>query len=209
MPTSPTSPYPPNCYYGNNKLEFVNAAQSSCGALEVNGLSGFGQQFSKSNNDTQQANGFLNGLGDHFQNGVPNEADPASDLLPGILSSLEINDFDNKKHGLTSSLGGGNSIWSDNVLFSPVLGNSNGSNNVSYGWGPPGSKVTSPQPWADSQTMKSTTFQDITSAVVSTIQKPLSPAHDVSVRPNFKLKIFKGKNDLKPPHGNEAVTMRK
>ena len=148
----------------------------------MNGLSGFGHQFGKSNNDAPQTNGFLNGLGNHFQNGVPNEADPAADLidgLPGILSSLDINDFDNKKPNLTSSLGGGNSIWSD--MFSPVLGNSNGSNNVSYGWGPPGSKVTSPQPWADTQTMKSTTFQDITGAVVSTMQKPHSPAHDVSV----------------------------
>ena len=134
----------------------------------MNGLSGFGQQFTKPNNDFPQANGFLNGLTDHFQNGVPNEPDSGSDLLDGMLSSLEVNDFDsNKKHSL-SSLGGGNSIWSDNVLmFSPVLGNSNGSNNVSYGWGPPGSKVTSPQPWVDSQTMKSTTFQDMTGAKVS------------------------------------------
>ena len=117
----------------------------------MNSLSGFGQQFSKPTNDIPQTNGFLNGVNDHFhQNGgVPDEADSAADLidgLPGMLSSLEVNDFDsNKKHSLPT-LGGGNSIWSDIVLFSPIF-NSNGSNNVSYGWGPPGSKVTSPQPY--------------------------------------------------------------
>ena len=183
MPTSPTSPYPPNYYYNNSKVEFVSTAQNSCGALEVNGLSGFGQQFTKPNNDFPQANGFLNGLTEHFQNGIPNEPDSGSDLLdglPGMLSSLEVNDFDSSKKHSLSSLGGGNSIWSDNVLYSPVLGNSNGSNNVSYGWGPPGSKVTSPQPWVDSQTMKSTTtFQDMTSAMVSTIQNRRTAHYEV------------------------------
>lgn len=171
IPTSPTSPYPPSYYY-NNKVEFVSAAQNSCGALEVNGLSGFGQQLNKPS-DIPQANGFLNGFTDPFENGLPNDADSASDLidgLTGVFSSLEVKDFDSNKKPSLSSLGGGNSIWSDNVLYSPVLGNSNGSNNVSYGWGPPGSKVTSPQPWTDAQTMKSTTFQDVPGAMVSRVQ---------------------------------------
>lgn len=159
MPTSPTSPYPPAYYYNTNKVEFVSAAQNSCGALEVNGLSGFGQQLSKPD-DIPQANGFLNGFTDPFGNGLPNDDDSTSDLidgLSGVFSSLEVKDFDSNQKPSLSSLGGGNSIWSDS--FSPVLGNSNGSNNVSYGWGPPGSKVMSPQPWADAETMKSTTHQ--------------------------------------------------
>ena len=176
MPTSPTSPYPPTSYYysnsnySNSKVEFVSTAQNSCGALEMNGLCGFGQPFTKPN-DAPQSNGFLNGFSDQFENGLPHDGDHDNmmDGLPEMLSSLEVKDFDNnKKLSLSSSFGGGTSIWSDNAsLFSPVLSNSNGSNNVSYGWGPPGSKVTSPQPWADSQTMKSATFQDMTDAMVS------------------------------------------
>lgn len=173
MPTSPTSPYPPTYYNNsnNNRVEFVSAAQNSCGALEMNGLCGFGQPFSKPN-DVPQSNGFLNGFSDPFENGLPHEGDSGTDLmdgLAGMFPSLEVKDFDSsKKLSLSSSFGGGTSIWSDNPsLFSPVLSNSNGSNNVSYGWGPPGSKVTSPQAWADTQTMKSTTFQDMTGAMVS------------------------------------------
>jgi len=173
IPTSPTSPYPPNYYYTNNKVEFITAAQNSCGALEVNGLSGFGQQFPKAN-DMPQTNGMLNGFADPFEDQIPADINSATDLidgLPDILSSLEVKDSDSSKKPSLSSLGG-SSIWSDNVLYSPVLGNSNGSNNVSYGWGPPGSKVTSPQTWGEAQTMISTTFQDMTGAMVRGTQKP-------------------------------------
>lgn len=153
----------------------------------MNGLSGFGQQLGNPA-DIPQVNGYMNGFADHdpFESSVPNDVDSESDLIDGIsgmLSSLDVKDFDNTKKPSLSSLGGGNSIWSDTSMFSPVFSSSNGSNNVTYGWGPPGSKVTSPQPWSDAQTMKSTTFQDITGALVSvsTATKNFKPAHYVKV----------------------------
>lgn len=135
----------------------------------MNGLSGFGQQFGKAN-DMPQTNGLLNGFTDLYERNIPSDPDDLIDDLPKTLSSLEIKDNDSNKKLNLASLGG-SSIWSDSML-SPVLENTNGSNNVSYGWGPPGSKVTSPQPWADTQTMKSTTYQDMTGAMVRVVQKP-------------------------------------
>ncbi|XP_065897214.1 insulin-like growth factor 2 mRNA-binding protein 2 isoform X2 [Dysidea avara] len=166
IPTSPTSPFhSSNFYYNNNKVEFVSAAQNSCGALEVNGLTGFSQQLGKPNdNPSSNVNGLYD-FPDPFETVLPNNSDPTSDLmngLPDMMSSLELES--NRKTSLPS-LGG--SIWADNSLFSPVLGNSNGSNNVSYGWGPPGEKVTSPQPWSDGHMMKSTGFQDTADAMTS------------------------------------------
>jgi len=166
IPTSPTSPFhSSNFYYSNNKVEFVSTAQNSCGALEVNGLTGFSQQLGKPNdNPPSHVNGLYD-FPDPFEAVLPNNSDPTSDLmngLPDMMSSLELEN--NRKTSLPS-LGG--SIWADNSLFSPVLGNSNGSNNVSYGWGPPGEKVTSPQPWSDGHIVKSTGFQDTADAMVS------------------------------------------
>ena len=163
IPTSPTSPLQSNFYYGSNKVEFVSAAQNSYGALEVNGLTGFCQQLAKhTDNPSSLTNGGHFEFSDPFET---NSTDPTSDLmngLPDMLSSLELES--NPKTSLPS-LGG--SIWADNSLFSPVLGNSNGSNNVSYGWGPPGEKVTSPQPWSDGYSMKSTGFQGTADTMVS------------------------------------------
>ena len=123
MPTSPTSPYLPTYYNNNNnRVEFVSAAQNSCGALEMNSLCGFGQPFSKPS-DVPQSNGFLNGFSDPFENGLPHESDSETDLmdsLSGMFPSLKVKDFDSsKKLSLSSSFGGGTSIWSDNPsLFS-------------------------------------------------------------------------------------------
>ena len=95
----------------------------------MNGLSRFGQQFTKPNNDFPQANGFQNSLMDHFQNGIPNEPSSESHLLndlPGKFSSLEVSDFDsNKKHSLFY-LCGGNSATALETVKSTTFQDMNG-----------------------------------------------------------------------------------